>query len=193
MRYLVRLKNGIRAVPGDRKSLSRVAYDLVKGIDADVGNLRISRSAVELDLLLNSTENLRLAVENLEGKIGPSLTVRRLDVDVPKMEKGDALRLGFDLFNQERYWESHEALESVWLTAVGQEKEFLQGLILTAAALVHLQKGEDEVALSILNRAFERFRNSNASYYGVDVGKLENVIGSMLASGKPVVFKIECS
>jgi len=190
MRYLIRLKNSIGAVPRDRRSLSRMAYDSVKGFGEDVGNLRISPSAVELDLLLNSSENLKPAIEILESKIGPSLTIRQLDIDMPKMEKGAALRLGIDLFNQERYWESHEALESVWLTAVGREKELLQGLILAAAALVHLQKGEDDVALSILSRASEKFRNGKGLFSGIDIDKLEKVINSMLSSCKPAVFKI---
>jgi len=192
MRYLIRLKNDIGAVPGDRRSLSRLAYDSVKGLGEDIGNLRISASAVELDLLLNSSENLKPAIKILESKIGPSLTIRQLDTDMPKMEKGAALRMGFDLFNQERYWESHEALESVWLTAIGREKELLQGLILAAAALVHLQKGEDDVARSILSRASEKFRNDNGSYSGIDISKLEKIISSMLSSYKPAVFKIEC-
>jgi len=95
---------------------------------------------VELDLLLSSKATLEDAVVRLESKIGPSLTIRQLDVDVPKMRKGVAVRMGIDLFNEERYWESHEALESVWLNASGREKELLQGLILIAAALVHMQK-----------------------------------------------------
>src|SRR5208282_4417943 len=193
MRYLIRLKNGIGAVPRDTRSLSRLAYESVKGLGEDIGNLRINPSAVELDLLLNSPENLNPAIEILESKIGPSLTIRQLDTDMPKMEKGAALRLGIDLFNQERYWESHEALESVWLTAIGREKELLQGLILAAAAFVHLQKGEDDVALSILSRASEKFRNDNGSYSGIDISKLEKIISSMLSSCKPAVFKIECS
>ena len=167
-----------------------MAYDSVKGLGEDIGNLRISPSAVELDLLLNSPEHLKPAIEILESKIGPSLTIRQLDIDMPKMEKGVALRLGIDLFNQERYWESHEALESVWLTTIGREKELLQGLILAAAALVHLQKGEDDVALSILNRASEKLRNYKGSYSGIDIGKLEKIINSMLSSYKPAVFKI---
>ena len=101
--------------------------------------------------------------------------------------------MGIDLFNEERYWESHEALESVWLNASGREKELLQGLILIAAALVHMQKDEDAVAVSILSRAVEKFRNSSGLYLGIEIAKLEETIRSMIASCKPAVFKIECS
>ena len=193
MRYLLRLRNCNGAVPRDSASLSKLAYDSVKDLDEDVGNLRISSLAVELDLLLISNANLAAAVERLEGKIGPLLTIRQLDVYAPKMDKQAAVRAGIDLFNEERYWESHEALESVWLTAVGREKELLQGLILTAAALVHMQKDEDTVAVSILSRAVEKISINRGAYFGIEIGRLEETIRAMIASRKPVVFKIECS
>lgn len=44
-------------------------------------------------------------------------------------------REGATLFETGRYWEAHEALEPLWLEAEGQEKHFLGGLILLAAAL----------------------------------------------------------
>jgi hypothetical protein len=172
-------------------SLSRLAYGCVKDLGADIGNLRISSSAVELDLLLSSNANFEGAVERLESQIGPSLTIRQLDVDTPKMGKAVAVRMGIDLFNEERYWESHEALESVWLTVAGQEKELLQGLILIAAAMVHMQKDEDAVAVSILSRAVEKFRNNRVGYLGIEISKIEETIRSMIASRKPAAFKVE--
>lgn len=42
---------------------------------------------------------------------------------------------GAELFNQGAWWEAHEAWEEVWHQAHGQEKQFIQGLILLAAAL----------------------------------------------------------
>ena len=44
-------------------------------------------------------------------------------------------------FNSERYWECHEALEAAWRLLSGEEKLYVQGLILVCAALVHHQKG----------------------------------------------------
>jgi len=45
------------------------------------------------------------------------------------------LHEGARLFNDGRYWEAHEAWEDVWRTAAGQERAFVQALILLAAAL----------------------------------------------------------
>lgn len=45
------------------------------------------------------------------------------------------LRHGARLFNRGQWWEAHEAWEAEWLRAEGQERRFIQGLILLAAAL----------------------------------------------------------
>ncbi len=45
------------------------------------------------------------------------------------------LREGTRLFNAGEWWEAHEAWEGPWRTATGPERDFLQALILLAAAL----------------------------------------------------------
>ena len=153
MRFLVRLSNESKFAPKDARELTLRSYRAVKEFGGDVGNLRVSTSAVELDLLLKSKANLQTATTSLEKELGPLLTLRELDIPGPRMQAGDAIREGIQLFNEERFWESHEALESAWLTASGADKEILQGLILLAAALVHLQKNDLTVTLSVMRRA----------------------------------------
>ncbi|HEV2233594.1 MAG TPA: DUF309 domain-containing protein, partial [Terriglobia bacterium] len=41
---------------------------------------------------------------------------------------------GLRLFNSQKYFETHEVLEEVWLKTVGEKKIFLHGLIQIAAA-----------------------------------------------------------
>lgn len=56
----------------------------------------------------------------------------------------DARYLGFfDLFNQQKYYESHDVLEDLWLEQgkKGENYRFYKGLIQLAGAFVHLQKG----------------------------------------------------
>lgn len=142
MRFLVRLANRGGASPADRKQLTKTAYETAHNFGADVGNLRVSSSAIEFDLLLDSDDKLQDSLQALEGQIGLLLTIRKLDVESPSIEKTKAIGSGLELFNEERYWESHEALESAWRRVTGDEKEILQGLILLAAALVHWQKNE---------------------------------------------------
>ena len=45
------------------------------------------------------------------------------------------LRRGAELFNAGHWWEAHEAWEGVWSTASGEQRAFVQALILLAAAL----------------------------------------------------------
>lgn len=157
----------------------------------DIGNLRVSSSAVELDLLLDSKANRGRAIEALEDSIGPSLTIRQLDVESPPVENSEAIKLGLELFNEERYWESHEALELAWLRATGPEKEILQGIILLAVALVHLQKNEQDITLSVMKRAYSKLAEYDGEHFGVDISALKQKISSMLSSRRPAFFKVE--
>lgn len=191
MRFLVRLAHEGRISPAQKKDLSKIAYDAVRKFGVDIGNLRVSSKAVELDLLLTSEAPLKDSLKALELKFGRILTVRKLDVPSPPIEKNDAVKIGLDLFNEERYWESHEALESAWRVADGDEKEILQGLILISAALVHLQKNEKDIALSLLKRALDKLDPHDGKYLNVDITALKRKVAGSLAVGQPEFFRIE--
>ena len=191
MRFLVRLSNGKRYQPADTKRLASVAYEAVRRFRGDVGNLRVSSSAVELDLLLDSNLNLDKAVRALVDEIGPSLTIRQLDVESPPIGNAETIKLGLSLFNEERYWESHEALETAWRRLTGSEKEILQGIILVSAALVHLQKNEPDITLSVMTRAYNKLNPYIGEHFGVDVSNLKSHLALMLSTGWPDFFKIE--
>jgi hypothetical protein len=190
MRFLLRFENHGKYSPKDRKALSAAAFGAVRNFQADVGNLRVSSRAVELDLLLVNEDNLQNAIGALERTIGRLLTKRKLDVIEPFLEKSDAVRLGLDLFNEERYWESHEALESAWRLVTGEEKEILHGLILLDASLVHLQKDEPHVSLSIMNRALAIFSVMHGKYVGIDLDEVYSTINRMVGASAPQFFKI---
>ena len=68
---------------------------------------------------------------------------------------------GLDLFNHEFYWESHEAWEALWLPRpVGEPaREFLQGLIQAAAALLKLRLDDPTSAASLWDRARRRLNS----------------------------------
>lgn len=191
MRFLVRLSNSRKYAPADTRRLTSLAYKAVRVFGGDMGNLRVSSSAVELDLLLDSKANLERAIEGLEHSIGPSLTIRQLDVESPPVEISEAIKLGLELFNEERYWESHEALELAWLRATGPDKEILQGIILLAVALVHLQKNEQDIALSVMKRAHSKLAEYDGEHFGVNISALKQKIVRMLSSSRPAFFKVE--
>jgi len=190
MRFLVRLSKEREYAPADRHRLTSLAYEAVQSLDGDIGNLRISSSAVELDLLIDSKANLDKAVQALSEKIGSLLTIRELDVPTATMEDREAVKLGLDLFNEERYWESHEALEAAWRRSSGSEKEILQGIILLAAALVHLQKAEEGITISVMQRAYEKLEKYHDERFGVNLAALKEKVRAMISTGQPAFFKI---
>lgn len=175
----------------DAKALATSAYELVRPYGADVGNLRVSRPAIEFDLLLASRDNLASVTGALEPRLGALLSVRELDTPPPSMDVDQAIRDGIQLFNEERYWESHESLEYAWRRAEGSDKDVLQGMILVAAGLVHLQKSEEGVALGVLARASEKLSPYRGERFGVSIDDLRKTVSQMIVEKKPNFFKIQ--
>jgi len=191
MRFLIRVANQAKYEPKDARDLASSCYKALQEYGADVGNLRVSRTAIELDLLLASRNNLQAATAVLEKKVGSLLTVRELDTISPQTDEVRAIREGIEFFNEERYWESHEALEAAWRKATGPEKEVLQGIILVAAAFVHLQKNETDVALGVMKRAYEKLAAHHALHFGVDIDDLRGKVSAMLSRGHLEFFGIQ--
>ena len=53
-------------------------------------------------------------------------------------------------------------------------------MILVAAALVHYQKNEDDICLSVLGRALEKLRGKSGQYCKIDVDNVKQKIIEML-------------
>jgi hypothetical protein len=191
MRFLFRFANEKKFKPSDAKALASSTYQLVRKDGADIGNLRVSSTAVELDLLLKSRQGLESATHVLEKELGPLLTVRELDTPPLEIDEAQAIREGLGFFNEERYWESHEALEYAWRRASGPERDVLQGIILIAAALVHLQKNDGVVALSIMARANEKLSTNHGEQFGISVDNVRETLSRMITDKRPQFFRID--
>ncbi|MFN4336180.1 MAG: DUF309 domain-containing protein [Candidatus Nitrosocaldus sp.] len=181
-RYMIRLvNNGYK--PEDSASILSKA----RGISADVGSYtveirdaRVARRHVELDVSV-APSMLDILLKELEG-IAPVLsytevTERRMDMD-------ERIAYARELFNAERYWEAHEVLEGAWKSSKGDEKGLIQGIILVCAALVHAQKAEYDICLSILGRALQKLQDKEQyySYHGIDIAMLVRQITIALDS-----------
>jgi hypothetical protein len=106
------------------------------------------------------------------------------------LEKEQGVQQGISYFNDERFWEAHEVLEGVWKKSYEGEKELVQGIILIAAALVHYQKDENSICLSILNRAKDKLSRSSGMYHTIDVDQMRKKLNSITDSGKISLFTI---
>ena len=188
MRYLVRLANSQGYTPTDVKMLQAKIRELLGSADK-IGNLRISTSTIEFDLFAEQTD-LNRSKSLLEAKISKVVTLRFIESRGSTRGKEETLREGIDLFNQERFWEAHEVLEEIWHPATGVERDIIQGLILTAAALVHYQKNEKAVCISILGRAREKLGTLD-NFKGLDIKRLRAGIEQILKDNTPKLLQLE--
>ncbi len=98
-------------------------------------------------------------------------------MEVPIQQTSEFLQ-GYQLFNAGQYWHAHEAWEVQWLQRSGAERILLQGLIQTAAALVHWSR-ENSKGL-VLNWA-KAAPKLQASLIWVNFLDLQHVISTMQA------------
>jgi predicted metal-dependent hydrolase len=174
-RFMLHLKNS-KYLPKDATTILHDSRDLIYGITAVIRDCRVSSKFVELDISVHKN-NLELLVEKLSS-IGKTDNSRLIIEE--EIEKEQLVKDGVSYFNNERFWECHEALEGAWKQSNGEEKELIQGLILVAAALVHYQKAEDDICLSVLGRALEKLHDKSGQYYRINVDDVKQKVIEML-------------
>jgi len=169
----------------------------VDGFGAVVKNMRLTEVAIEFDLYTSDRAQMEKAVSELAKEYGPILLDRDLTEEETKFptlyrDKVQTVRESVDLFNDQRYWECHEAMEQIWRREKNpNEKAVQQGMILSASALVHAQKDEDAICLGMIPRTLQKLDAWNEElYYSLDVGRLRRSMEEMLKSGKITYPKI---
>ena len=144
-----------------------------------------------MDLFPPNVRDSAALVHFLEQEFGETLTMRELDLPTPPPTSSlDVITLARELFNDERFWETHEEVEALWKTKKAAEKEILQGFILVAVAFVHLQKNEAKICLSILKRAMKKLEAPIHRYEGLDLDLIREHVQEILKTENPVVFKV---
>jgi hypothetical protein len=186
MRYLIRIAQ--RDSRGDRllSSIKAVA----KSVGVDARNPKwTSYGALELDIFAPSKADADTFLAAAEP-LGSFEFWRDLNVAPQHKTEEELFSEARGYFNSERYWECHEVLEGAWKLASGDEKRYLQGIILVCAALVHHQMGEDEVALSVLRRALRLLDFGAPRYHGIGVNSLRRRAEGIISSGRFETFRI---
>jgi len=182
---MVHLKNS-GFTPKDAERILSNSRDLSYGMHLTIRDCRVSSKFIELDVSVPKN-NLELLLKKLLpiGKIDHSRHVIE-----EQIEKNQLIKDGVFYFNNERFWESHEALEGAWKQCTGDEKELIQGIILVAAALVHYQKSENEICLSVLNRALKKLSDKSGEYHQISVNSIKQKIIEMLDKKEISTFVI---
>lgn len=173
--------------PADAHELLLKARSLVESKKISIRDLRISTRRIEVDLSVQIISDLEDAKSNL---LSLGEFVEADEVRERALTKEDAILLSRQLFNCEKYWSTHEVLEGVWKISIGEEKNQLNGIILVAAAMVHFQKNEIDVGISILKRAMVKLSRSNSTYYGIDMDLLKKNIMRFINTSDIQIFTI---
>ena len=180
---MLHLKNST-STPNDAKTILSNSRDLSYGMTVIIRDCRVSNKFIELDISVHKN-NLELLLEKL-SPIGGINDCREIIEE--KIEKNQLIKDGISYFNNERFWECHEALEGAWKQSNGDEKELLQGLILIAAALVHYQKDENDICLSVFNRALKKLHGKSGQYNQINLDKIKQNVIKILDKKEIFIF-----
>ncbi|MDH3443416.1 MAG: DUF309 domain-containing protein [Deltaproteobacteria bacterium] len=83
------------------------------------------------------------------------------------------LREGISLFNEQRYFECHEVLETLYQETEAENKPFIEGLVQLAAAFrIFCEFGEVKGPVRMIHQALVRFENYQPMFLQVRVEKL---------------------
>ncbi|QDI88425.1 DUF309 domain-containing protein [Candidatus Nitrosopumilus sp. SW] len=184
-RYMLHLKN-TRYGPEHSREVVYKARDLASDMNASIRVARIAKKFVELDVSVEK-EDLDKLIEKL-SPIGPIDNIRHVFEEEIDKEKG--ITDGIFYFNNERFWESHEAFEGVWKKCFGREKEIVQGIILMAVAFAHAQKDELSIGIGMLRRVLEKLGTSPSTYHSIDVDMIRTKAMEMQQKNKLTTFEI---
>ena len=193
-RYLVYLDNKNNYLPTNSGSVLYSLRMLLQNYNhAVVRDIRISSYFIEIDV--STQDNTSLSADDLNffepiNILGSLIHLEELNEVTDFISPEDAVMSAVFLFNMERYWKSHEVLESVWKNSKGQTKNLLNGLILVDAAYVHLQKGENTIFFSILNRSLEKFKDYSEYFYDINMEILLKDINKMIQTEKASIIKM---
>jgi hypothetical protein len=89
------------------------------------------------------------------------------------MHTSSEYRVGIELFNQGHFWHAHEAWEDAWKAATDpQIRLFYKGIIQTAAALVHWQKGNPKGLHLNWAKARAKLMQLPSAFMGLDLHQL---------------------
>ena len=185
-RYMVYLENE-KYLPQDANSILTLARNILQDCKIIIRDVRVASHFLELDISMRSS----LDLEKIKSKLTQIGSIMEIDGIVEgELDKKISLKLARQLFNNEKYWKTHEILEGVWKHTQGDERALLNGIILVAAALVHYQKGEHDVCVSIMKRALGKLHNAYGHYHDIDVDLLKTHVINIINSTKISRFSI---
>jgi len=128
--------------------------------------LRRHTDSIELDV---GTESPMGFVKAIKSKV-VMLRIRKIAV-IPEStvlendkiisRKMNILETVSGLFDEERYWEAHMLLETLWKCTHGNEKAYFRDIIHLSVSMIKFQMGQEDTARTVFARTVSRMRSSH--------------------------------
>ena len=92
----------------------------------------------------------------------------------------ESLHEAIDLFNNQKWYEAHDAFEDIWNDLVGDERQIVQGILQVSVSQFHLNKGNLNGAMILLGEGLGRIRNKASEDLEIDLILFCNGLESLL-------------
>ena len=81
----------------------------------------------------------------------------------------DAFFDALNLFNNQKWYEAHDAFEDIWNTLEGDERQIIQGILQVSVSQFHLSKGNLNGATILLGEGLGRIKSRTNIDLGIDL------------------------
>ena len=92
----------------------------------------------------------------------------------------NSLDKALDLFNNQKWYEAHDAFEDIWNDLVGDERQIVQGILQVSVSQYHLNKGNLNGAMILIGEGLGRIRNKVSEDLEIDLILLCNNLETLL-------------
>ena len=89
------------------------------------------------------------------------------EVDLKTFE--DDFFNALNLFNNQKWYEAHDAFEEIWNNLDGDERQIIQGILQVSVSQFHLSKGNLNGATILLGEGLGRIKNRTNVNLGIDL------------------------
>lgn len=106
------------------------------------------------------------------------------DPPLSENSAGGTLAAAVCLFNQREYFACHDVLEELWSETIGDDRDFLQGLLHVAVSLHHLSEGNPTGARKMYASSLRYLESSGSSRQGIDLDRLRAELAACFARSR---------
>tara|TARA_Y100000589_G_scaffold4793_1_gene4212 strand:- start:276 stop:650 length:375 start_codon:yes stop_codon:yes gene_type:complete len=89
--------------------------------------------------------------------------------DLTSKNFNNSLDDALDLFNNQKWYEAHDAFEEIWNGLYGDERQIIQGILQVSVSQFHLNKGNLNGAMILLGEGLGRIKSRISIDLGLDL------------------------